>query len=206
MWLHDSICRPDVRSASIRPDVVDTFVSGTWTWKVYDASHAGFSYLAAADTPDGLAVHVGGDGASLDLVRQVASSVTTTGVREPPPWDGRLDVDVATGTIMAPGFNEFVDTRQPAEARTAGGTALMLVGADDAPETVTDLTEVPGEESRTFVTVTKSNLLDDSVYAVRYQIELQPMPDTLYRFIDGQWAQRCQPGRGHQDFTIETCT
>ena len=188
------------------PDLVETFDSGALTWNVYDSSHEGKYYLAAADTPDGLAVHVVGSSAPLELIRAVASSVTMSGVREAPLWNGRLDVDVATGAISAEGFNTFVDTRQPIEARTAGGTALMLVGRDDAPETATALSERPGTDDRTTVTITKSNLLDDSIHAVRYQIELQQMPDdTLFRFIGGEWGQQCQPDRGHQDFTTELC-
>ena len=128
------------------------------------------------------------------------------GMPAAPVWVGRLDVDVATGAISADGFNALVDTRQPVETRTAGGTALMLVGPDDAPETATGLSERPGTEGRTMVTITKSNLPDDSIHAVRYQIELRQMPDTLFRFIGGEWAQQCQPGRGHQDFTTELCT
>jgi hypothetical protein len=185
------------------PDLVETFDGGALTWKVYTAAPA--SYLAAADTPDGLAVHLVGNGAPLDVIRTVASSVTTSGVRDEPLWDGQVDVDVATGSISAQGFNEFIDTRQPVEARTASGTAVMLVGQnDDATETVQ--TEEPGADRRTIVTITKSNLMDDSVYAVRYQIELQQqVADTLFRFISGTWTQQCQPGRGHQDFQSELC-
>jgi hypothetical protein len=189
------------------PDLVETFDSGALTWNVYENGKDGYYYLAAADTPDGLAIHVVGNGAPLELIRAVASSVITSGVREAPLWDGRLDVDVATGAISAGGFNTFVDTRQPVETRTAGGTALMLIGSDDAPDTTIEVSERPGTDGRTIVMITKSNLSDDSIHAVRYQIELQQMPDdTLFRFIGGQWAQQCQPDRGHQDFTTELCT
>lgn len=189
------------------PDVVETFASGGMTWNVYDASHQGSDYTAAADTADGLAVHVGGSGAPLEMVRAVASSVTRSGIRDAPLWKGRVDVDIATGTVSAEGFNTFVDTRQPVEARTAEGTARMLIGPDDAQETTTDVSEQPGTNGRTTVTITTSNLPDDSIYAVRYQIELEQQTpgDTLFRFIGGEWAQQCQPGRGHQEFTTELC-
>lgn len=189
------------------PDIVDTFDSGGMTWNVYDSSHEGMSYIAAADTADGLAIHVGTNGGSLEAVRAMAKSVTRSGARDAPLWKGRVDVDMTTGAISAEGFNTYVDTRQPVEARTAEGTARMLVGPSGDPETTAEVSEQPGTDGRTIVTVTMAHLLDDSVSAVRYQFELeQQMPgDTLFRFVSGEWSQQCQPGRGHQDFTTELC-
>jgi hypothetical protein len=54
------------------------------------------------------------------------------------------------------------------------------------------------------VTVTAGGLLDDSVAGIRYRFDMQ--------LQNGQWEIqragqqfRCQPGRGHQDWSDETC-
>ena len=191
------------------PDRIDTFVGHGLTWDVYDTGHAGVYLSASSATPGGLWINVVGSGAPVDMIRAIASTVTMTGVRDAPLWAGRVDVDLNTGVSSALGFNEFVDTRLPVEARTPSGTALMLIGeTNDAAETTTQITEQPGPDATTTVTITKSNLLDDSGYAVRYQVDLQQTTDTLFRFIDGSRTQQCQQGRGHQNFTTEpgVCT
>jgi len=188
------------------PDRIDTFVDHELTWDVYDTGHDGAYLSASTATPDGLWINVVASNATVDVLRAITSTVTISGVRDAPLWAGRVEIDLNTGAISAPGFNDFVSTRQSVEARTASGAALMLIGdTNDAPETTTQLTEETGADGTATVTVTKSNLPDDSIYAVRYQFELQQMTDTLFRFIAGSWTQQCQHGRGHQEFTPDLC-
>jgi hypothetical protein len=52
---------------------------------------------------------------------------------------------------------------------------------------------------------TLEGLLDDSVRARRYTVELQRDQSMKWRVRDADWAQRCQPGRGHQDFSAQNC-
>ena len=54
------------------------------------------------------------------------------------------------------------------------------------------------------VIVTLDGLLDDSVRAERWTLEFEPENET-YVLASATWAQRCQPERGHQDFTAEPC-
>ncbi|MEM9149897.1 MAG: hypothetical protein AAGB19_05530 [Cyanobacteria bacterium P01_F01_bin.3] len=65
----------------------------------------------------------------------------------------------------------------------------------------------PGVESPTeaMVTITEGGLLDDSVAGFRYRFDIVNQ--------NGQWTItragrqfRCQPGRGHQDWSIELCS
>ncbi len=123
-----------------------------------------------------------------------------------PVWDGRIAVDFMSGTISAPGFNDFIETQTPVTARTAFDTAWMLLGGNttESGEAV-EVQEESGADEITIVTVTQSNLMDDSVYATRHRLVLKRLPDALFRFIEGQWSQQCQPGRGHAEFSTELC-
>lgn len=55
------------------------------------------------------------------------------------------------------------------------------------------------------VVVILSNFADDSTEASRYEFTFEPGPDGLVRFASGTRTNRCQPGRGHQDFSVEPC-
>jgi hypothetical protein len=45
---------------------------------------------------------------------------------------------------------------------------------------------------------------DDSVRAERWTLEFEPDGES-YLLTSAQWATRCQPGRGHQDFSPDDC-
>ena len=52
--------------------------------------------------------------------------------------------------------------------------------------------------------MTLDGLFDDSVRAERWTLTFTPDGD-VYELTAAEWAQRCQPGRGHQAFTPEPC-
>ena len=54
------------------------------------------------------------------------------------------------------------------------------------------------------VIVTLDGLFDDSIRAERWTLMFEPDGET-YRLTEAKWAQRCQPGRGHQEFSTELC-
>lgn len=110
-----------------------------------------------------------------------------------------MEVDFETGEIGAPGFNELIDEGQPAWANTAHGAAEMLVDVEERE------TDVRAEGDSTVV-VTVTGLPDDSVEAVRYELLFVRGEDGLFRFVEGFWSQRCQPGRGHDnEFLLRPC-
>ena len=61
------------------------------------------------------------------------------------------------------------------------------------------------ERSSASVVLTLAGLLDDSVRAQRYKLELSRRDDGTWKIESASWAQRCQEGRGHQDFSPELC-
>src|SRR6266545_3024039 len=55
------------------------------------------------------------------------------------------------------------------------------------------------------VVATLQGLLDDSVRDARYTVELKQDESGMWRLHAADWAQRCQSGRGHQDFSAKPC-
>jgi hypothetical protein len=132
------------------------------------------------------------------------TTTTTTTPRPEPEWPGQLDVDTNTGRVSAPGFNRFVEMERPEWSRDPRETARMLVEPVMEPERL-EVSSPRADGGRTVVTATISNFMDDSVFAVRYEFTFVTGDDGLLGFERGQWLQRCQPGRGHQDFSRELC-
>jgi hypothetical protein len=121
----------------------------------------------------------------------------------PGGWMGTLAVDAA-GEVTAPGLNELIEAvRPPWAASAAGVTGMMLLPLDSESEQVAATQTVAGD-GRTVIEATISGLPDDSVGAARYTLTFEAI-DGLYRFVTGRSAWSCQPGRGHQDFSLELC-
>ncbi len=114
---------------------------------------------------------------------------------------GRAEVDFEAGTVTLPDFSALdapwlIDPVAFADA---------VAGLPDVNE-IRSITAEQQAESDWLVTVTTSNLFDDSGFAVRWQLVLERGVDGRFAFVSGTWSQACQPGRGHQDFSSELCT
>ncbi len=48
-------------------------------------------------------------------------------------------------------------------------------------------------------------LADDSVQARSYNLTFSRRQDGTWRIESARWAQRCRPGRGHQEFSPAPC-
>lgn len=120
-------------------------------------------------------------------------------------WEGRPDPQ-ADGTVPV---EEFVAFQEDADERWERSTALVageFLRLDEtvASRTVVDADAGPEGGGPATVTVTLVGLLDDSVAARRYVLQLRRDGET-WTLDSATWAQRCQQGRGHQDFTPEPC-
>jgi hypothetical protein len=119
-----------------------------------------------------------------------------------PGWDGRMSVDFTTDDVSAPGFNDFVESNRPEWAKSAATAGAQLLDLDrgfDGPVEVYLLDD--GE----VVTFTLTRLGDDSISAQRYRLVFDRGDDGLHRFVSGKASQKCQPDRGHQSFSGDTC-
>jgi hypothetical protein len=110
------------------------------------------------------------------------------------------------GTVSVDEFDAYLEDVDEAWERSAAMTAVHFLRLDEQEAARTTIegtapAEGPGPET---VVVTLDGLLDDSVRAVRWTLSFSPQGEG-FRLTSARWAQRCQPGRGHQDFTPEPC-
>ena len=120
-------------------------------------------------------------------------------------WPGPPD-PAADGTVAVDGFNtyaESVDASWEGSAALAAGEFLRL-DERTAARTTIEATASPEGTGPETVVVTLDGLADDSVRAERWTLRLEPDGD-VFTLTEARWAQRCQPGRGHQDFSPELC-
>ena len=124
-----------------------------------------------------------------------------------PGWPGEFETDRTDrgdglGSTFAPGLNDHIDTEQPFWAAVPGLLALQLkagIGPNERVEIVY------GEGVAPVITITTSGFLDDSVEGSQRVITTELADDGLLRFVSGSYGVRCQPGRGHQDYSLELC-
>lgn len=122
-------------------------------------------------------------------------------------WTQEIVVDRDSGALSAPGFNALIDASAPGWARSPSTAAVELLDLDrpfDGPVKIY-LSEQT-ERDDPVVTATLTGLGDDSVEAKRYRVEFARGDDGRYRFVSGEWSQRCQSGRGHRSFNARTCS
>jgi hypothetical protein len=113
----------------------------------------------------------------------------------------------ADGHVEISGFNDFLagDGKEFAASPITAVTEFLRLDKSTA-SAITVRSTSPGEV-RNFseVVATLDGLLDDSVRAARYTVELQRNDANEWRLRATDWAQRCQAGRGHQDFSPQPC-
>jgi hypothetical protein len=121
--------------------------------------------------------------------------------RVPEPKDG-------AGSLPVDDFNDFVDEARPAFATSALRTAIEFAHAGEGQAATTSVVAFEGPEGsadEASVTVTRDGLADDSTRALRYQIVLDRADDERWRLRSARRTQRCQPGRGSQEFSTKLC-
>ena len=122
-----------------------------------------------------------------------------------PTWAGPPDPE-ADGTVSVEEFAAYQrDVEEPWEGSAAMAAAEFL-RLDERTATTTTIEGQAGPEGTgpETVTVTLEGLLDDSVHAERWTLEFEPDGEN-YVLTHATRSQRCQPGRGHQDFSSEPC-
>jgi hypothetical protein len=113
----------------------------------------------------------------------------------------------ADGTIPIADFNTYLAGDGQAFATSPTAAVTEFLGLDDSSAAVTTMRATSPGEVRNFseVVTTLEGLLDDSVKASRYTVELQRNDAMQWRVRAAEWAQSCQAGRGHQDYSPEPC-
>ncbi len=117
------------------------------------------------------------------------------------PPDPATDGTVAVDDFAA--YQEDVDEPWAGSAAMAAAEFLRLDERKAAETSIEGTASAEGAGPET-VAVTLDGLFDDSIRTERWTLTFEPDGET-YRLTDAKWAQRCQPGRGHQDFSPELC-
>ena len=123
-----------------------------------------------------------------------------------PSWNGPPRAS-ADGTISVREFNAYSEEVEGAWERSpllSAAEFLRLADAQAATSAVVVKADPEGG-NRAVVTVSLDGLLDDSVRATRYALELARARDGTWRLLSARFAQRCARGRGHQEFSPSLC-
>ena len=121
-------------------------------------------------------------------------------------WSGSLE-QKADGTLAIASFNDFLTGDGKEFARSPIAAVTEFLGLDKSSAAVIEINATSPGEVRNYseVVATLDGLLDDSVRAARYTVELHRDANELWSVRAADWAQRCQPSRGHQDFSAKPC-
>lgn len=139
-----------------------------------------------------------------------APSPTETPEASPPEaavWEQFPTLE-SSGAIPVDEFNAYLESTEPPWATSPLRASLEFLRLDEPVALTTSVvmeTHPPEGGDEAEVTVTKDGLADDSIAALRYVLEFERRADGSWRLRAAAWTQRCQPGRGHQDFTPELC-
>ena len=120
-------------------------------------------------------------------------------------WDGPADPS-ADGTVAVDDFVQYTeDVDETWEGSPAASAAVFLrLDRERAAHTTVDERRQGEGTGPVAVVVTLEGVFDDSVRAERWTLSFEPV-DSAYRLASADWAQACQPGRGHQGFTPAEC-
>ena len=123
-----------------------------------------------------------------------------------PHWDGPPRAD-ASGHIPVSGFNDYLQGDGKIFARSPTAATAEFLVLDRASPMVSTVEATSPGEVRNFseVVATLTGLQDDSVRDARYTLEFQKNGAGEWRVRAADYAQRCQQGRGHQDFSPADC-
>ncbi|MDJ0686917.1 MAG: hypothetical protein QNJ41_00245 [Xenococcaceae cyanobacterium MO_188.B32] len=88
--------------------------------------------------------------------------------------------------------------------------ALSALGLPEKVENESEEVEVTyPQENKAVVTITQTNLADDSVFGIRYRVEFAPYgsmsENKKWRVIWAGKQYKCRSNRGHQDWATDLC-
>ena len=147
----------------------------------------------------------GGDG-SADQARACSpespSSDAWTGLAQ---VEGGVDPD--TGAAPVEPFNDFLQDADAPVSTSPCDAAHVFLQLDRPPEegVTVDVSVEPEDAADAAVVVTLDNLPDDSIAASQWELDFDEQEDGTIRLASATKGQRCQPGRGQQDFSPELC-
>jgi hypothetical protein len=138
------------------------------------------------------------------------ATTATTGTTTAPAgeWEGLQQPLPEDGTLPVEEFNAYAESVDEPWERDLAGVTDEFIGAaaGDAQNRSFQATSSGEGSGSATVSLLLDGLLDDSVRSQRYDLTLSRRPDGTWRIDTAQWSQRCQQGRGHQNFSTELCS
>jgi hypothetical protein len=119
-----------------------------------------------------------------------------------PAYTDGFEFDPETGEVDVTAYQAFLGEHGGPSGGPEAAAIEMLEGA--YTEVEPQVSSETADGGRTVVTVLYENLPDDSVEAHRFELVFIGDVDGLI-LESGSWAGRCQPGRGHQEFSTGLC-
>jgi hypothetical protein len=127
---------------------------------------------------------------------------TNTGTTPVPrEWTGPPPA-AKDGSIPIDGFNEWAEANISLDKRGPTYLAKRFVGPENAKGASVDVTNRTGVAA---ATVTRDNLEDDSVKAIRYELGFGLVTGGKWRLLTAKVEFQCHQGRGHADWSSELC-
>ena len=120
-------------------------------------------------------------------------------------WGGPPEPE-ASGVVSVDGFAAYQQEVDEHWERSAAMAATEFLRLDERTATRTTIegkASAEGSGPQTVI-VTLDGLLDDSIRAERWTLGFEEAAG-VYTLTAALREQRCQPGRGHQDFSADDC-
>jgi hypothetical protein len=124
----------------------------------------------------------------------------------PQDWDGPPAPD-PSGNIAVDGFNDFLQDH-PNLRKSPVRATIRFVGLDDPGALKTRIRAETNQleaPERVRVVLIEDGLADDSIRAVRYALQFRRAGADNWKLQSAKRTQKCQPGRGHQNFSPAPC-
>ena len=119
------------------------------------------------------------------------------------PGGALVEPEELRGGHCGRAFQDNVDEHWERSAAMAAGEFLRLDERTASRTTIEGKASAEGSGPQTVV-VTLDGLLDDSIRAERWMLGFEEA-DGVYTLTAALREQRCQPARGHQDFSADDC-
>lgn len=142
--------------------------------------------------------------AALALPVIAAALAAGCGGEDEPRWQGPGQ---GLGVLDVAAFNKHADDVDGTWERSAALTAAEFVRVDRSTARNVSIASRGGPEDapQALVEIVLDGLLDDSVRARRYVLELERTDEREWRIESAVVTQRCWPGRGQQAFRPTAC-
>lgn len=109
-----------------------------------------------------------------------------------------------SGTLPVDAFNARAESVDEPWERDLAATTDEFLDLEEQEGSSRSFQSTSSGDSAS-ATLLVDGLGDDSVRARRYELAFSRRDDGTWRIVSARWAQRCQPGRGHQAFTPAPC-